>query len=71
MSERTDVPSWQTHFFRCGRLLVLLVPVLFAWDVAGSCLPHAFGVGEEGIVTLPNESGPYLVVRTYNRILVY
>ena len=47
-SERTDVPSEQTHFFRCSPLLVLVVLLLFAWDMAGSCLPHAFGTGEEG-----------------------
>ena len=37
------VPSGQTHFFGCGLLLLLL-----AWGVAGSFLPRAFGLGEEG-----------------------
>ena len=44
MSERTDVPSGQTHFFRCGWPLLWLL----AWHVAGSCLPCAFGVGKGG-----------------------
>ena len=49
------MPSGQTHFFRCCRLLPLpflllplLLPLLFVWGVADSCLPRAFGVGEEG-----------------------
>jgi hypothetical protein len=32
---RANVASGQTHFFRCGRLLLLL----FGWDVVGSCFP--------------------------------
>ena len=47
------MPSEQTHFFCCGPLLVLLVLlVLFAWDVAVSCLLHAFGTSEEGASVL-------------------
>ena len=34
------VTSGQVHFFRCG-------PQLFARDVAGSCLPRAFGLGKK------------------------
>jgi hypothetical protein len=59
------VPSGQTHFFRCGLLLLLL---LFAWDVAGSCLPRAFGLGEEGKACRERclcASGPGVVGREY------
>ena len=38
-----QVPLGQTHLFRCGLLLPLL---LYAWNVTGSCLPRAFGLGK-------------------------